>query len=342
MRHYSLWLDKYDKRKGQILSSLREYKKQIELIMEKIPSKELILPLKDSHKELNSKMCFVDGGEGIRELLGASVYFIRASGLIMSRLDDKEHNEFFVRDLDMNIIDHDEHTKERVELLRDAMEFDVAISCIEGYKPDYLFLDGSLYVKARKKPIECEEYPIYRKKFVRLLKLCRKKSVHVLGVSEDSKSKLLANYLAMKYNVKFPKFMTDSGILRLLAQNTKFRTIEFTPQSQFEADDKISPTIVLSFPTVYLQPTELSNPLRIDVPDWESSFDEIIDIVIELSKGSRHYGYPLPLYLAHLDARIHEKQSEWSTAQIVHHILKHDNELYNAIMRGNRRSARPV
>src|SRR3989338_6059863 len=200
----------------------------------------------------------------------------------------------------MNIIDYDDHTKERVELLRDSMEFDIAMRCIEEHQPDYLFLDGSLYVKARKKPVECEEYPVYRKKFVRLLKLCKKKSVHTVGVSEDSKSKLLANYLAMKYNVKLPRFMTDSGILRLIAQNTKFRTIEFTPQSQFEADDRISNTIVMSFPTVYLQPTELANPLRIDVPDWESSFNDIIGIIIELSKGSRHYGYPLPLYLAHL------------------------------------------
>ena len=339
MDHYSLWSERYESCRDRISDDLRNYKLQIDRIRDSISDKGLILPLKLSKKGINARMCFVDGGEGIRELLGAAIYFIRASGLILDK--NLRGSEEFIRDLDMNILDYDEYTKERVELLRGAMEFDVALRCVEERDPEYLFMDGSLYVNARKKPIECDEYPIYRKKFVRLLKLCKKNSVHVLGVSEDSKSRLFSNYLAIKYNIKFPRFMTDSCILRILGGDEMYRTVEFTPQSRFESDDKLTSTLIASFPTVYVQPTHLSNPLRVDVPDWERDFDKIISLVVQLSRGSKQYGYPLPLYLAHLDARIGKKQADWCARQLIHHISKKDIDLYNTILHETRRGFRP-
>jgi hypothetical protein len=339
MSHFSIWLDRYNSCRDRISDDLRGYKKQIDGVRDKIADRGLILPLEPSGEKIKARMCFVDGGEGIRELLGAAIYFIRASGLVL----DKQNSEdgVFVRDLDMNVLDYDEYTKERVELLRGAMEFDVALRCVEDHNPEFVFLDGSLYVNARKKPIECDEYPIYRKKFVRLLKLCKKNSVHVLGVSEDSKSRLFSNYLAIKYDLKFPRFMTDSCILSILRLDDTYRTVEFTPQSRFESDDKLTSTLIASFPTVYVQPTPLSSPLRVDVPDWERDFDRIISLIVQLSRGSKQYGYPLPLYLAHLDARIKKKQADWCAQQIIHHISKDDIELYNTILHETRRSLRP-
>ena len=340
LRHYSIWIDKYNKNRENLLKDLEGYKKGIESIRKTISDKNLILPLEKSESEIKARMCFVDGGEGIRELLGAAIYLIRASGLILDRTK-RGNNEKFVRGLDMNILDYDDYTKERVELLRGAMESDVAARCIEEHDPEYLFMDGSLYVNSRKRPIECDEYPIYRKKFVRLLKLCKKKSVHIIGVSEDSRSRLFVNYLSRKYNIKFPRFMTDSSVLRLLAKNTRYRTVEFTPQSKFEANDKLTSTLTAYFPTVYIQPTELSNPLRVDVPDWEHEFDKIIRLIVQLSKGSKQYGYPIPLYLAHLDARIEQKQADWSITQLIHYMSKNDPDLYDTILRERRRIYRP-
>jgi hypothetical protein len=340
MGHFSVWLDRYEGCRDRISDDLRNYKAQIDSVRDKISDRGLILPLKTPEKEINARMCFVDGGEGIRELLGAAIYFIRASGLVMDK--SSRGKEKFVRDLDIDIIDYDEYTKERVELLRGAMEFDVALKCAEDHSPEYLFLDGSLYVNSRKKPIECEEYPVYRKKFVRLLKLCKKNSIHVLGVSEDSKSRLFANYLAIKYDIKFPRFMTDSCILRILKKNDVYRTVEFTPQSRFESDDKLTSTLIASFPTVYVQPTQLSSPLRVDVPDWERDFDKIISLIVQLSKGSKQYGYPLPLYLVHLDARIKKKHADWCAQQLIHYISRKDIDLYNSILHETRRGLRPM
>ena len=340
MRHYSIWIDKYNKKRESLLNDLKGYKKGVDSINGAISDKNLILPLDKTKPEIKAGMCFIDGGEGIKELLGAAIYFIRASGLILDKTK-KGIDEKFVRDLDMDILDYDDYTKERVELLRGAMESDVAIRCIKEHDPEYVFIDGSLYVNSRKRPVDCDEYNIYRKKFVRLLKLCKEKKVHITGVSEDSRSRLFMNYLSMKYGIEFPRFMTDSSILRLLTKNTCYRTVEFTPQSKFEADDRLNSTLAVSFPTAYIQPTKLSNPLRVDVPDWEHEFDKIIRLIVQLSKGSKQYGYPMPLYLAHLDARIEQKHADWSTTQLIHYISKNDPELYDTILRERRRSYRP-
>lgn len=338
MGHYSIWLQRYNECRNRILSDLRNYKKQIDDVKKKIEDKRLILPLPDTDGEISSRMAFVDGGEGIRELLGAAVYFLKASGLIV---DGSNSTQIFVRDVDMDIIDYDEYTKERVELLRGGLEFDVAFRCIKEHNPAYLFVDGSLYVNARRRFIECSEYPIYRKKFVRLLKLCKRNGVHVVGVSEDSKSRLFANYLSIKYDIRFPRFMTDSCILRILKPDGTYRTVDFTPQSRFESDDKLTSSLTVSFPTVYIQPTPLSNPLRIDVPDWERDFDSIVSLVVRLCRGSGHYGYPLPMYLVHLDAHVRSDQANWSTKQLIHHASRNDPELYNTILHGTRRQSRP-
>jgi len=339
MKHYSIWLNKYSEIKNDILDELQTCRMEIDEAVKGIPYGELIKPLEKKKVE-KGRMCFVDGGEGIIELLGATLYFIRASGLVLEG-SGEGMKETFIRDLDMNLMDYDDHTKERVELLRDCIEFDVALKCVEEHKLEYLFLDGSLYVKARKKPIKCDEDRIYRKKFVRLLKACQKQKVNVVGVSEDSRSKLLSNYVSMKYDIDLPKFMTDSSILKLLAGNKSFRTIEFKPKSKFEADDKISDSIVASFPTAYVQVNGYSNPLRVDIADWNESMDEAIALTAELSEGSRYYGYPIPLYLVHMDAKINPKHAEWAANQLSAHIQKKDRSLYDSILGKTRRSLRP-
>lgn len=341
MNHYSIWLEKYAGNRESLLGSLKEHKQAIESLKGAVADKNLVLPLDTNGcYEINARMCFVDGGEGIRELLGAAIYFIRASGLLLERTGGQQ-KEKFIRDLDMNILEYDDYTKDRVDFLRSMMEFDVAEKCVEEHSPEYLFIDGSLYVNFRKRPVDCEEYNLCRKKFVRLLKLCRKRGTHIIGVSEDSRSRLFISHLSGKYNIRFPRFLTDAAVLRMLAGNSRFRSMIFTPQARIEAEDDTNGSFSVSFPTVYIQPTEVSNPLRIDVPDWETEFDNIIRLIVQLSKGSKQYGYPMPLYLAHLDARIEQKHADWSTNQLIHYLSKHDPDLYESVLRERRHARRP-
>jgi len=339
MRHLSLWLDRYSSRRSQILDSWSGFARAVDEMRLKMPRERVFSKL-ESSTEPAGRLAFVDGGEGLRELVGLGMYFIRASGLVLSHGEDSHQGELFVRDLDMNVIDYDDHVKERVELLRDSMEYDVAIRCVEEHSPRMLFLDGSLYVKAKRKPLECMEYELYRKRFARLMRLCKRKHVKLVGVSEDSRSRLFAHHLTSEHKVRFPKHMTDSTILRILSGGGGYRSVGFTPESRFEVDDA-GEGMVFRFPTAYLQPTELSNPLRIDVPDWDSSLDEAVSLTAALCRGSGTYGYPLPMYLAHLDAHIPPHQMDWTVTQMVSYLSKHDPLLANGVFRKTRRDSRP-
>lgn len=340
MGHLGLWLERYGKRRAQILDSWSAYAKTVEEVRLKLPREKIFREVGEECPP-EARMCFVDGGEGLQELLGLGVYFIRASGLVLSPAGGETSSELFLRDLDMNVIDYDDHTKERVELLRDGMEYDIAIRSIEECRPGILFLDGSLYVKARRKPIECLEYELYRKKFARLLRLCRREGVRLVGVSEDSKSRLMAHHLASEHRVKFPKFMTDSTILRILSGGGPYRSVEFTPPSRIEAGMGMGDGMAAGFPTAYLQPSDLANPLRVDVPDWERDFDGILSLIARLCRGSGYFGYPLPLYLAHMDAHIPPSQMDWTVKQVVSYMSRHDIILGDAVMKATRRSSRP-
>ncbi len=339
MRHLSLWLDKYSKRRSQILDSWSGFARAVDEMRLRMP-RERVFSEFDASGEPEGRLAFVDGGEGLRELMGLGMYFIRASGLVLSHGADCRQGELFVRDLDMNVIGYDDHVKERVELLRDSMEYDVAIRCIEEHRPRMLFLDGSLYVKAKRKPLECMEYELYRKRFARLLRLARKEHVKLVGVSEDSRSRLLAHHLASEHKARFPKHMTDSTILRILSGGGGYRSIGFTPEARFE-DGGAGEGMSYRFPTCYVQPTELSNPLRVDVPDWDSSLDEAASLTARLCRGSGAYGYPLPMYLAHLDAHIPPHQMDWTVTQMVSYLAKKDPLLAHGVLGKTRRGSRP-
>jgi len=337
-----MWLKQYRGCRDRILMELRNYRAEIDAVKDKIKEKNLIIELEPDDKISGGLMCFVDGGEGIREVLGATIYIIKASALVLEKKDGKLGKERFVREVDMGLLDYGEHTKERIELLRSAMEFDTAIKALEQHNPTHLFIDGSLHVCSRRRPVECDEYLIYRKKYIRLLKKCRQDKIHVVGVSEDSKSKLFINYLSTKYDIRIPRFMTDSSILKMLSESARYRTVEFTPCSRFAPESGINSSLISSFPTVYMQPTYMSNPLRIDVPAWEGDFSGIYSLVLELCQGSRSYGYPLPMYLAHLDARVDKKQAEWSTKQLLHHLSREEPSLMDSILCKTRRDRRPT
>jgi hypothetical protein len=340
MRHYGLWLDRYEMRRAQILQNWSGFAKSVGELKSKIPQETLFHPLRKSI-DLDSKMCFIDGGEGIRELLGLGIYFIRASGLMLCSRQNAESGELFIRDLDMNMISYDDHVKDRVDLLRDGMEYDIAIRCAKEHKPKIIFLDGSLHVKAGRRPVDCVEYEYYRKKLNRLFRICKRDDIRLIGVSEDSRSRLLSHHLSEEYGVEFPRHMTDSTILKILSTDGGYMTCEFMPRYGLERSGCEIGETPHGFKTAYMQPTRTANPLRIDAPEWEEDFEGAIGIIASLCKGSGHYGYPIPLYMAHLDARINTAQMDWTVKQMSTYLSKKDKILADSVVKPTRRFDRP-
>ena len=319
-----MWMHAYEKRREEITSALEVYSKKVLEVKQRVPVKEVFTDVTDGEAGSKKLACFVDGGEGFRELLGAGAYFIRASALVWG-----DGSQEFLRDLDLGVISYDEHTKERVELLREAMECRLALKAVRERKPELIFLDGSLHVKNSLKPLDCKEYEDARSALAELLDYAKNEGVRLAGVSEDSKSRQLLRFLNKKFHAKFPAFMTDPMIMELLAGERAARSVEFVPPSGGTA-----------FKTAYLKPSATARPLRVDAPEWEQDFDGVISEVAALSRGSRGYGYPLPLYLAHLDARITPKHADWASTRLQSHVMKNNPKFGKALMGSARRSPR--
>jgi len=340
MTQLNLWLERYSLRRAQIIENWSSLARGVEGLKGMLPYEELFEVI-GPDAQATGKMAFIDGGQGIRELVGLAVYFIRASAFVMARDGGGDMGEVFMRDLDMNVIPHDQKTKERVEFLRDAMEFEIARRCGLKERPDTIFLDGSLFVKAFKKPIDCDEYNIYRTSFRDLVSMCKSEGIGLVGVSEDSKSRLFLKYLTCRFGVRFPPFMTDSTVLRILAPYRSFRSRAFIPDGKLYRGGS-KPTLTEEFATAYLQPNASSNPLRVDVLGGKKAISPHLETLASLCRGSGSYGYPLPLYYAHMDSHIPLSQMDWTVRQIVNYVSKNDDILANAVMKSTRRMARPA
>ena len=327
MVHYDIWMRKYLENRESIVKALRDSARDVEEVKKKIPIDELIKPLELPKVSLSEGMCFVDGGEGLRETMGAGVYFVRASALHLSSV---ESGGEFIRDLDLGVIAYDDYTKERVEFMRETLEHKVAAECILKHKPAFAFLDGSLYVKSQQKRIECAEFFESEAAFSKLLESAQRLCTQLVGVSEDSKSRLLKRHLESRFGVKFPAFLTDPTILEMLSPHKTYMTATLSPKRGSH-----------TYKTVYIKPMPHANPMRVDFAPWIQDVSTPLSVVAELSKASGGYGYPMPLYLAHLDSAIPERQADWNTKRIVDHAIKDDEKTGGAVFGRTRRDVRP-
>jgi len=125
--------------------------------------------------------------------------------------------------------------------------------------------------------------------------------------------------------------MTDPTILEMLSPHDSYVTCVLSPKRGLS-----------TYPTVYMKPTVNSNPMRVDLAPWVSDVEKAFSLVCELSKSSRGYGFPLPLYLAHLDSAIPKKQADWNTRRIVEHAFKNDERVGSAVFGNTRRDRRPA
>ncbi|HDN83362.1 MAG TPA: DNA double-strand break repair nuclease NurA [Candidatus Altiarchaeales archaeon] len=331
MGRYDLWLRKYEEKKKLILEEIQTYRLELKRVIEQLKEKNLFTKI-DEKRKIDATICFIDGGDAIKELLGASIYLIKASALVLEKRSDKLSNERFLRDLDFGVLEYEENNKERVELLRCLMEFQLGRDCIKKFNPDFLLMDGSLYVNANKRYSQPKLVIKHRALFNSLLKEAEKNGTKLIGVSEDSRSRVLVNYLTNRYNLKIPRFITDSTLIKITAKDNICKSITFKPLADGSEKD-------YEFQTFYLQPTPLANPLRIDVPDLGYDIEEIASLVYNLSLGSRSYGYPIGLHLAHLDAKVEAFEMEWCTKQLAK-VLEQD-ELFSVMLRKTRRELRP-
>lgn len=329
MRHLDLWLEKYRERAVEIQDELEQYGYWVAGLRKRLEGIRITQPVKEVKSM--EKACFIDGGEGLHELLGFGIYFTRATGII-----GNGEGYGFLREMDLNVIEHGEFMKEYVELQREIQELNIALKAVdEGC--ERIVLDGSLFVKSSIKLIDHPESGEYIEKLRLLTDLCREKNISLMGVSEDSKSRLLTRKLSIQMDLAVPSSLTDSTLLRIIGGDGVFQTDVFQPRIKTH----LKGCSGTCFPTAYLQPTRISNPLRIDFLEGEENIRELLGWIYGLSKSSKSYGFPLPLYLAHVDSHLKSKHVEWTSRQIIKQALKTQPELGDALLRDTRKNSRP-
>lgn len=337
--YWTLWQERFLEKRDEIRASMTGLT-AARANLEKLFKENNLLSFPPPGVHISAyPLVFVDGGEGILELVGGAAYFVRASSLYVAKSVDNPPESAFTRLLDMGFLDYDAYVKERVEFIREALEFDVAEQTVRERKPAVLFLDGSLFVKTYRHAIDCEEHRRYRMSFERLLHTCESREVTVVGVSEDSTSRLLLNHLSQRFGCRFPRYLTDVAALGLVSRGEVMQTVEFVPVSTYSLQDTSQEA--RRFPTFYLRPTPSARPLRIDRAPWGLSREGVRDLILSLSAGSGAFGYPLPLYLVHRDAHITPAQSAWSSQQLVRFFKESDADLAGVLFSRTRRDLRP-
>ena len=216
------------------------------------------------------------------------------------------------------------------------MELELALKAA-GEGCDTIILDGSLYVKASQKTDDSVHARKMKESLKSLFEECEMKNISLVGVSEDSRSRLLVNALSLEMDFRMPSSLTDSSLLRMVGGETSFITKTIYPKTLTHLNARKP----VSFPTLYLQPNPLSNPLRIDYHGPKERMDGIISLIHGLSKNSKRYGYPLPLYIAHLDSNLKNEQVEWTARQIIRNAFKSQPDIGEALLRDTRKTHRP-
>jgi len=348
MDYYELWAKRVGEKQKEMDKLVRDIHAGMDSVLRDSPLSEMMYNISEKKYE-ETTIGAVDGGEGLQELSGVAVYLTRASGFI------KNQDSQFIRDLDLGVIPINKQTKARVQFMRATMEYNIASQLIEQFRPDYLLIDGSLLVGVEIDPIKINEYRLYIASLRKMLRLAQESGIRVVGVSEDSTSRGLISYLSEKGLTKEAartlNTLTDVSLIQLYTQRLDdfkpIATNPFLPVSNKGRDwVKKHTNIDKSFPTFYMQATQMGRAMRVDFPSDGKNIGkeakEISSFLSYLSQIPKRYGYPLPLYLAHSDAELPKKLIEKTTMLIQKQIFKSWGDEYLAMYSARRRDSRPA
>ncbi len=324
--------------------------RQLRKITSEIKKKEIAfspLPKKGIIKRLGA----VDGGNQTQSFSGTTIVAAKAAGAIfeLNRLPE------WCNRANVGYISLPRNVQGYVALIRDICEISVAIELLSK-NPHVQLLDGSLagyagvvipssilpyLLKAKGKSDNPRYEYIARFKeyiylFDRLLKIARKDSILLLGISKDSRARHLVRQNELS------DALTDVVVVRAVS---KGRT-GYTPPvpaayflssqvGQYFEQEKLLDGDYGNFLTSYFVLEKYRQPFRVDFPVWqEHRFDEIVKLMIGFADGE---GFISPPHLVHNRARFDVKTMGATIAKFLRTVLEKDPELYDLYLRQQRR-----
>ena len=314
------------KKTGELLRELNEKMKvstDSEVLEEKI-----IFPVSKGNIE-DLKVAGVDGGLVKHSLHGIDIMLLRAIGVLFhykgNRLSAAEyHPSTIPTPIPYIVFDpfSDIEIEMNSNMERQIIEVNTAKETIEKFKPDIVFLNGSVVPHYVEKPVEHSLlYPPYRKMieaYLKLFEAARKNKTILAGVIEDSRGTRFCE-------IANEKILQESDQeLKLLLERTKDTNLltyalslnERSFVFKYSADPEGHPmlrefgpelaNLVFSF---YLKTAEFDRPIRVDFLANENILEiaNKISSVLVATAGHSSYGMPPVLIEADQRAKLSEK-----------------------------------
>ena len=282
---------------------------------------------KISPTQLNYRIAGVDSGFLGKRLHAIDIVLVKAVAAIFDyEKSSLQACSYFPKSfsfptpfISSNALENDEFECNK-SLLRLKQEISTAIQTIENFKPDYLFLDGSIVPQYADKPRKdskiASNYYDMISLFQELYSTAEQNNCCLIGAVEDSRGSriraILQEQILSKQKILLPEQLEnyfDSSLLSYLLKKNE-RSIAFSYSNNVEKhpvlmefDKKFSKAIH----ALYLRPSELDRPLRIEFlcsENISAEADKVASIALSLSSFHREYAFPIVLIEADLRARL--------------------------------------
>lgn len=289
--------------------------------------------LKIEKSDLESlKIAGIDGGIVKHSLHGIDLMLLRAAGVIFfyskGRLEKVEYYPDAMPSPTPKIVFEPLHEIEfemNSNYERQIVEVSTASEVVEKFKPDIIFLDGSIIPHYTERPAKDSAlFPTYKKLIQSYLDLFSKvseKGTILAGVIEDSRGTRFCEIIKEKFKddknfLEFKPLLETTKDSNLLTYALKLgeRTLVFNYSSEPEKHPILKEfgefsNFIFSF---YIKTAEFDRPLRVDFlaeKDSIKTANSISSILLALS-GHANYGMPSVLIEADQRAKLTEKDLE--------------------------------
>lgn len=279
-------------------------------------------------KEFNGSVSGVDSGFVSKRMSFIDLVLIRTCGVVFSYENSVLSNaEYYPSAYSLpepvmlkNGLEKDEE-QQSISLERLKKEVGVSIDIIEKFKPNFLFIDGSIVPQYQDKPRNDskinDDYESIITTFQKMYLSAEKNNCILISTIEDSRGtrfkQLLNDYLKeKKLNIDLSS-SNDSSILdNLLLKGERTFAFKYTKSTSSHAILKDYANIWSeNIYVFYLKASDFDSPLRVefickDKNKLKETADEIASIVYNISSLHKEYSYPSVLIEADLRARLNE------------------------------------
>ncbi len=337
------WIEHIREFSDKILHEMRRFKDQI---------KGIDIELSESTAlDSDTKSLWVDGGSAFTDLIGGSLYVVKAA----AGLFEPDQPVKWYEKTDVGFTSLPRNVDRLVGLKRNILEIECILELL-NHKPDFVILDNGLASYATmgvphstlqyfSKPVpdDSPQYEYFQsfmqfmKRYDILIQQCQVLDIPLIGAAKDPRSRVLSR----KFNLG--KRFTDTTLVSLLAgERVGFTSpidasyLEIPRVKQYLLENDILTEGRGKFRTMYGILKPRAPVFRLDyLEDQEKHLESIRRFMVSMHDGN---GYLLPSHIVHNKATIPKKLANSLEHLIVSSIAKKDMPSAQFIFGSQRRS----